>query len=319
MVLEGGVPPGEDGLEFDERERNELTVVGLRSIEIHVVEVIEHVQLAPALIHHQQPRFGRLADAFGHRHQVVLVQHLAVHLLEVFVQPRAVGVKASEVAAKVRRIVRERQRLRNEGDDVDAPAGDALVQPEPHDVVDLAANLWRLPIEIRLLGGKDVQVVLAGGLVERPRRSAEERAPVGRRAAVPRRPPHVVVAVRIVPGRARGDEPRMLVRTVIGHQIEHEPQPARLHLREHGVEVGHRAEVGHDRAIVGDVVAVVCVGRLEDRTHPDHVDAELLQVVELARDAAEVADAVTVAVLEAARINLVDDGVLPPALVGGIR
>ena len=104
----------------------------------------------------------------------------------------------------------------------------------------------------------------------------------------------------------------MLVRTVIWHQIEHEPQPTRLHLREHGVEVGHRAEVGHDGAIVGDVVAVVRVGRLEDRTHPDHVDAELLQVVELARDAAEVADAVTVAVLEAARRTRVDDGVLPP-------
>ena len=46
-----------------------------------------------------------------------------------------------------------------------------------------------------------------------------------------------------------------------------------------------------------------------------------LQVVEALGDAVQVADAVAVRVLKAARIDLVDDGVLPPvALVGlGLR
>ena len=231
-------------------------------------------------------------------------------------QAWTVGVKASQVAVELRWIVGQRQRLRDERDNVDPPAGDALVEPEAHGVVDLAPDCRRLPVEIRLLDRKDVQVVLARGGVERPRRSAEERSPVGRRAAVLRRPPDVVVAIRIVAGRARRDEPRMFVRTVIGDEVEHQPQTARLHLREHRVEVGHRAEVGHDVAIVGDVVSVVGVGRLEDRADPDHVDAKLFQVVEPAGDPGKVADTVTVAVLEAARINLVDDRFFPPRFRG---
>ena len=44
-------------------------------------------------------------------------------------------------------------------------------------------------------------------------------------------------------------------------------------------------------------------------------DAEVLQVVELLRQAAEVADAVAVAVVEGADVDLVDDRVLVPERV----
>ena len=81
------------------------------------------------------------------------------------------------------------------------------------------------------------------------------------------------------------------------------------------VEVGHRAEVLHDGAVVGDVVAVVVVGRLVDRGEPDDIDAELLEIRDAARDARQVADAVAVRILETARINLIDDGLFPPGLL----
>ena len=41
-----------------------------------------------------------------------------------------------------------------------------------------------------------------------------------------------------------------------------------------------------------------------------------MEIVEALGDAVEVADAVVVGVLEAARVDLVDDGVLPPCAFG---
>src|SRR4029453_15771946 len=53
---------------------------------------------------------------------------------------------------------------------------------------------------------------------------------------------------------------------------------------------------------------------------PDGARTQLLQVVELGRDAVEVADPVVVGVGEAARVDLVDDLVLPPLVrIGGGR
>ena len=132
--------------------------------------------------------------------------------------------------------------------------------------------------------------------------------------------PDVVVAVGIVFGFAALDEPAVLVAGVVDDEVDDEAHVALLDAGEHGVEVGHGAELFHHLAVVADVVAVVGVGRVEVRAEPDDVDAEVLQVVELGGDAGQVADAVAVRVLEGAGVDLVDDGLLPPFLgvaVGG--
>ena len=85
------------------------------------------------------------------------------------------------------------------------------------------------------------------------------------------------------------------------------------------VEVGEGAVLWVDGFVVRDVVAEVDLWRGIMRGDPDGVDAEGLEVVEALRDAVEVADAVAVAVLEAARVDLVDDSVLPSGVVGGWR
>ena len=72
-------------------------------------------------------------------------------------------------------------------------------------------------------------------------------------------------------------------------------------------QVGQRAEDRIDAAVVGHVVAEVAHRRSEHRADPDHVDAQALDVAEPRADAGQVADAVAVAVLKAARIDLVDE------------
>ena len=64
-------------------------------------------------------------------------------------------------------------------------------------------------------------------------------------------------------------------------------------------EVLHRAVGRIDRAVVGDVVAVVAQRRGVEGQQPDGGDAEVLDVVEPLHQAGEIADAVVVGVLNA--------------------
>ena len=83
-------------------------------------------------------------------------------------------------------------------------------------------------------------------------------------------------------------EERAIRRHVVEHAVEDDLHAARARPVDEVLEVLHRPEVRIDRAVVGGVVAVVRLRR-EDRVEVDRRDAEALQVVELARDAREVA------------------------------
>jgi len=84
-------------------------------------------------------------------------------------------------------------------------------------------------------------------------------------------------------------------------------------------EVLHRAEGGVDVAVVGNVVAVVAAGAGVERQQPQRVDAEVAQIIELAGQSGEIADAVVIAVGEGLDVKLIDNRVHEPeAVVGGV-
>ena len=85
-----------------------------------------------------------------------------------------------------------------------------------------------------------------------------------------------------------------------------------MRLREQPIEGGEIAEVRMDAAVVADVVAPVVERRRVDRVQPDRIDAERAQIVEMRGDAVEIADAVAVRIGKRARIDLIEDGALPP-------
>jgi hypothetical protein len=139
--------------------------------------------------------------------------------------------------------------------DVDPEAGDATVEPEVEDVLELRADRVVPPVEVRLLAMEEVQVVLAASLIALPRRAAAEDAhPVVRRpAAGARVGPDVPVAMGRVAAAARGDEPRVLVARVVGDEVEHDADAALAGGVDQRLEVRERAEVRVHVAVVGDV------------------------------------------------------------------
>ena len=285
------------------RHRERLEVEG----EVQLVGVPE--------VGRDELRLGEVDLAHDHAVARVVVQHGADPAQErvcalVVVRAHDVEVAADDVG---RGDVGQRGVLADEVHDVGAEAVDAAVQPEAQHVVHRLDDRGLVPVEVGLLGQEGVQVPLLGGRVPRPRGAAAEgrRPVVGRmlRRAVA---PAVPVALGRFARRAALDEPRVLVGGVVGHPVQEDADVAGVGVGEQRVEGREVSEERVDVAVVGHVVAEVGHRRAVDRRQPDRVGPEPLQVLEARAQALEVADAVAGGVGERARVDLVDDGVLPP-------
>ena len=104
----------------------------------------------------------------------------------------------------------------------------------------------------------------------------------------------------------------MLIRSMVGHEVDNHADPAAMRLRDQPLEGGEVAKVRMDAAVVADVVTPVVERRGIYRVQPDGVDAERAQIVEMRGDAVEIADTVAVRIGKRAWIDLIEDGTLPP-------
>jgi hypothetical protein len=67
-----------------------------------------------------------------------------------------------------------------------------------------------------------------------------------------------------------------------------------------------------DGDVIRDVVAIVAQGRREEWHEPYRADPQFLEVVELPFKPLKITDAIPVAVVESADVDLIDDRVLVP-------
>ncbi len=188
----------------------------------------------------------------------------AMHVRMAFVVEMQLGVVLADVLVvagtyrRVGRVVAQHRILHNEVGHVDAEAVHAAPQPAARDVQHRRLHRRCAPVEVGLLRQERVQVVLPGRRVEGPGGTAEEADPVIRRPAAGRGVgPHVPVPVRVVTAGPRGPKPGMLVRGVVGDEVDEHPKPT-------GMGGGHQAVEGSEIAehwvhvgVVGHVVAEV--------------------------------------------------------------
>src|SRR5438874_1070417 len=105
----------------------------------------------------------------------------------------------------------------------------------------------------------------------------------------------------MLPRAAACHEPGMLVRGMIGNEIEQDLQSTGMGGCEQTIEILQRAELRIDAVIVRNIIAEVEHRRGKDRRDPDRIDAEFYQVRNSSDDARQIADTVAVRVLERAR------------------
>src|SRR6478609_6997926 len=114
------------------------------------------------------------------------------------------------------------------------------------------------------------------------------------------------------PAVTAGGEPGMFVAGVRQYLVQNDLEPAIMRTLQQGLEILEGAVIGMDIPIVGNVIAPVAVGRRMNRRQPDRIHAQSLDVIELCRQAGEIALPVTIAVAETADIDLIDRGATPP-------
>ena len=269
--------------------------------------------------HHQLPVF-RVCEArdvlnarktpFAHSEAIRIVRkHLPVHLLNECMHPFLLGYKLRRElqAALVRVLIRQARRLLDGVHHVDAEARDAPVHPKSHGFVHLLPHRRVFPVQVTLPRREGGQVVFAGLFILRPRAAPKEGHPVVRSTAVLAGPEIIKIAVGRIGVGKRRPEPDMLIGGVVGNEVHQDADAARLCLRNEAVELRKRAIFLVDCIIVGNIIAVIPVGRGINRRKPEKIHPQLMQIIKLGDHAAKIADAIPVPVTERARPNLVND------------
>ena len=100
-------------------------------------------------------------------------------------------------------------------------------------------------------------------------------------------------------------EPRVAAAAMVYHQVHNDFDPMRMRFIQHILKVFHRAIVLLHAVVVYRIVTVVAA-RLGNWHQPNSRDAQILQIVHLACQAVEVADAIPVGIAECADKDLIE-------------
>ena len=140
-----------------------------------------------------------------------------------------------------------------------------------------------------------MEIELPGLLIKYPGRSGEEGAPVvGRKKLfslilhnIPGKAlllflghgrkrssltPNVVISLGIFLVLTALHKPGMLIGAVVYHQVHHNLNAFFMGLFQKSIKVSHGTELFHDIFIVGNIIAVVIVGRTIYRGKPDDIN-----------------------------------------------
>ena len=105
-----------------------------------------------------------------------------------------------------------------------------------------------------------------------------------------------------------------LVRGVVRDVVQDHPDAAAVRPGDEEVEALKGAEEGIDARMVGNVVAEVGHRGGVEEGDPDSIHPKPLEIIQPVSFPSEVPDAVSVGVLEGARVDLIDDAPLPPEM-----
>ena len=188
-----------------------------------------------------------------------------------------------------------------------------FLQPEADDFLRFSQHLGILLVQVGAVDGKGAVIIDA---VEREPNLLSPGPGV---TGVGIRPNIPVVIGRI--GTLSLDEPGMLVRSLPQADVEDRPDPARVGGFQQVAQVCQRAVLGVDILVIRHIIAMVR-GRRIDQHQPDtrntQVDSgvwvAIVEIVQFLDDAFQVADPITVAVVERAYVDLVKHRVVPPRI-----
>ena len=96
---------------------------------------------------------------------------------------------------------------------------------------------------------------------------------------------------------------------MVEHHIEHDPDAVLPESGDHLLNIFHRAQLGVNGVVVGNVVAVIVLGRGEERVEPHHAHPQRCHIGHLLDNAANITGWPPVRGIERLWVDLVDHAV----------
>ena len=174
-------------------------LIGTVCIHVHVFKLKNHIQLFFITAGIFLCFLKRHAGTFSHRDRVSSFQYSSSHLLQIFMHMRAVCrlIKAG-IAIDPRLSIRQFRLFGDQADHIHPEAVNTFVQPPVHHIIDLSPHPGIIPVKIRLLFGKQMQIIHICCLVIFPGRPGKAGSPVVRLFPLLCRPPDIIIPVWIV-------------------------------------------------------------------------------------------------------------------------
>src|SRR5208337_522734 len=82
------------------------------------------------------------------------------------------------------------------------------------------------------------------------------------------------------------------------------------------IKIGECAELRVDGRVIRNIVAKVDLWRRIYGCNPDGVNAQVLQIAQAGGDSVQISDTIAIRILKAARVDFLNDGMLPPRVLG---
>ena len=225
---------------------------------------------------------------------------------------RSVVIVEESLVDRQQPVVRQSLLFGNEGDHILPEAVYPLIQPEPHDLLDLLPDQRVIHIQVRLLDCEQMQIVFLADGVEGPGLALKVGVPVvGGPAVLGHGPPDIVIRVGLDPAAALL-EPLVLIAGMVDDQVHNDLHALCVGGRQAGIEGLHAAEHGVDILIVRDVIAAVHPGRGVQGRKPQPITAQTFDIVQALDHAVQVPHAVAIAVPEAPGPDLIKNRILIP-------
>ena len=287
--------------------RSEINI-GIPEIEHHgKIAVFPNKRLELVIWHARRFRYG---------HAIIPRKSLPTQLPEKFPESRliAAGFDAfGHAVVAVRFPIRPGLVFFKKIDRIQPETRDAPFKPSIDHAIQLPAQSRIFPIEVRLLLAKRVKIVFLPPGDFLPHTAAKHGTPIVGRALAGFK--NIVVMVRTVRVGQRLLKPRMFVRGMVNNQIHQDTDAHPFGLCDERFEILHGAKFGRQGRIIGNVVAVVRHWGFVYGTKPQQRDPQVFEIRQLLKDARKISDAISIAVAETFRVNLIDNFFLPPFLL----
>ena len=244
--------------------------------------------------------FSISAPCFANGNQPIFFERLSRQFPQIFMKPGSV-VGDFQICI-----------LTNLVDNVQTETNNTLLYPETDTLIQFFAHCRIFPVQVRLFHRKLMEIPLLQLRHISPGTTAKGCPhSIGRRIGFSVSPDEIIM-IGIVFSLQCLFEPDMLLGTVVQHQVHNDTDASLLAFRNQFLHIFHGTEHGINGAVIRNIISVVYLRRRTDRTQPDSIDSQFLQVIQTIDDAADITNAITVGILEALRIQFVENCLFPP-------